>query len=65
MYLWLNKLFLKLFQKKKIDLEDFTDKFYQTFKKEIVSICFSAGSEGGTIFPFNLLSWHNPNRKIK
>ena len=50
MYLWLNKLFYKLFQKKKIDLEDFTDKFYQTFKKEIVLIFVSLQVEKEGLF---------------
>ena len=54
MYLWLNKLFLKLFWKKKIDLEDFTDKFYRTFKKEIVLIFVSLQVEKEGLFSHSI-----------
>ena len=54
MYLWLNKLFLKLFLKKKIDLEDFTDKFYRTFKKEIVLIFVSLQVEKEGLFSHSI-----------
>ena len=39
-YGWIN-LFLKPFQKKNLGLEDFTDKFYQTFKEVIMLIFVS------------------------